>query len=317
MSEFGLTIVGAGSSSSTPMLKCLLSNHPCPQCQEASELGYASPNHRLNPSMLLQVQTGGVTRNLFVDPGKTFRESAIKVLRPLRVQSLDAVIITHDHADACWGVDDLREFGRPGQPLDVYCDDRTMASMQRVYPYLFPLPDAQIRTTFVANIRWVPLPDFFDFYGVSVRRVPVFHGTAYENNGFIFENQSRKALYIGDISDVPESSKSLLQEEFDVAVVDMLSETPYPTHFSKDEAIRFASTLKAKSIRFVGMSHSLSFEEINTLLDNMLPNARLGRDGETLIQLAHATRQPQVWRARFHQKPSRTELRGQDGPSSD
>eukprot|EP00672_Neobodo_designis_P001319 CAMPEP_0174863740 /NCGR_PEP_ID=MMETSP1114-20130205/56856_1 /TAXON_ID=312471 /ORGANISM="Neobodo designis, Strain CCAP 1951/1" /LENGTH=270 /DNA_ID=CAMNT_0016098817 /DNA_START=26 /DNA_END=834 /DNA_ORIENTATION=+ len=268
MSRFSLTIVGAGSSSSTPMLKCLLSKSPCAQCADASANGFESPNHRLNPSALLQVvdESSTTLRNLYVDPGKTFRESAIKVLKPRGVRYLDAVIITHDHADACWGIDDLREFTRDGEALDVYCDSRTLVSMRRVYPYLFDREGGGSAKTFVARVNWCVMSDAFDFFGVTVRPVPVYHGEGYINNGIVFESGPQKALYLEDVSAIPDASAATVQDEFDVAVVDMLSTKPYPTHFSVDQAVHFATSLRAKKIRFVGMSHSLPFLETNEML---------------------------------------------------
>ncbi|KAH9593476.1 Metallo-beta-lactamase [Trypanosoma melophagium] len=177
-------IVGAGASTSTPSLSCIASGTPCPTCTEALTYHPNSNrnsnnnrsdgneavsninkmrNHRLNPCFLLQLRhpTDGTIHNILIDCGKTFRESAIKVLPTFGVSDLTAVMLTHDHADAAFGLDDLREFNRPDTPLDVFADERTLQSMQRVYPYLFPKDGSAVvgawrrnKTGFIAAIKW-------------------------------------------------------------------------------------------------------------------------------------------------------------------
>ena len=63
----------------------------------------------------------------------------------------------------------------------------------------------------------------------------------------------------------------------------MLSVAEYPTHFSVDQALAFAKTLNSKNVRFVGMSHSLGFEETNAYIAKHLQNARLATEGESVL----------------------------------
>ncbi|PWV12259.1 hypothetical protein C3747_53g133 [Trypanosoma cruzi] len=133
-------IVGSGSSAATPMLSCITGASPCSTCTEALKDPQNSKNHRLNVSFLIQLRhpADSSLHNVLIDCGKTFRESAMKVFPAVGVSDLSAVLLTHDHADAIFGIDELREFNRPDIPLDVYADERTDSSIRRVYPYLFP-----------------------------------------------------------------------------------------------------------------------------------------------------------------------------------
>ena len=47
--------------------------------------------------------------NILIDLGKTFRDAVITVLLPLHVRLVDAILLTHDHADAMGGLDDVRD----------------------------------------------------------------------------------------------------------------------------------------------------------------------------------------------------------------
>lgn len=100
------------------------------------------PNSRLNPCLLIQLchPHDKSIHNILIDCGKTFRQAALKTFPAFGVRDLSAVLLTHDHADACFGIDDLREFVRndTDNGLDIFADTRTTSSMQRAFGYLFP-----------------------------------------------------------------------------------------------------------------------------------------------------------------------------------
>jgi len=89
-------------------------------------------------------------RHILIDCGKTFNQNALRYFPYYGVPTLDAVIITHDHADALMGLDDLRGVQKtsppkPGQafrttsaPIEIYSNPRTHARMKAIFPYLFP-----------------------------------------------------------------------------------------------------------------------------------------------------------------------------------
>lgn len=136
-------IVGSGSSSSTPSMSCALSGTTCATCLAALSDPKGNPNSRANPSMLVQLRhpVDATIHNVLIDCGKTFREAALRVFPRYGVADLSAVILTHEHADACFGLDDLREFNRQDDAtgaLDVFADRATMLSCHRSFGYLFP-----------------------------------------------------------------------------------------------------------------------------------------------------------------------------------
>jgi phosphoribosyl 1,2-cyclic phosphodiesterase len=101
-------------------------------------------NYRCNPSILIQYQHNTSREyNIIIDTGKTFRESILRWFPINRVRSVDAVLLTHGHADAIFGLDDIRSV----QPLDsntpmpVYLSKECEAVVRKVFFYLFPSPD--------------------------------------------------------------------------------------------------------------------------------------------------------------------------------
>ncbi|ESL11697.1 hypothetical protein TRSC58_00546 [Trypanosoma rangeli SC58] len=230
-------ILGSGSSGATPALGCIASPTPCSNCVEAYRDPRGSKNHRLNVSFLIQLRhpVDGSLHNVLIDCGKTFREAALKVFPAVGVAELSAVLLTHDHADAAFGLDDLREFNRPDRALDIFADERTVVSMQRVYPYLFPKDGPlavggrrQEKTGFVASLAchvFQPLKKvLLNFLGSntppagsddlvmgswSVVPIAVPHGGNYLANAFLMPmhvsgERPRLLLYLSDMSALEE-----------------------------------------------------------------------------------------------------------------
>lgn len=65
--------------------------------------------------------------------------SAITILPHYGIRELDGVILTHGHADACYGLDDLRGWtlGSSIQShINVYLSSEAMEVVTRTFPYL-------------------------------------------------------------------------------------------------------------------------------------------------------------------------------------
>lgn len=81
----------------------------------------------------------GRIRNILIDCGKSFYESSTQWYATYGLRTLDAVILTHDHADAVMGLDDLRQWTLGGiiqSHVDIYLSQRTMNVVSSVFPYL-------------------------------------------------------------------------------------------------------------------------------------------------------------------------------------
>ena len=117
----GLIFTGTGCSSGLPLTGCTLGQEwapkDCHACRPALRHGQADPNWRGNVSALLRFKdAAGRLRLVQIDCGKTFREiTAMRVYRQHGVKAIDALLLTHDHADALGGLDELRSL----QPYDA------------------------------------------------------------------------------------------------------------------------------------------------------------------------------------------------------
>ena len=94
-------ILGAGNSTGVPWLQCVI--NPAVQCKICKNCldDPHTKNIRNNPCALIRyAHPDGRTRNILIDCGKTFRDCVMKSFQKFGVQTIDAILITHAHADA-------------------------------------------------------------------------------------------------------------------------------------------------------------------------------------------------------------------------
>jgi hypothetical protein len=124
--SFDLTFLGTGVSHSIPKLDHALNPASCAVCSDAMANGLLSKNRRNNVSACIRFfhppSDGGGTHSpiasAIIDVGKTFRDSVLSWISRLNVTQLDSVLISHKHADAIGGLDDLRDM----QSMQVFVD---------------------------------------------------------------------------------------------------------------------------------------------------------------------------------------------------
>ncbi|CDF40837.1 unnamed protein product [Chondrus crispus] len=144
-------VIGSGVSTAIPRISCVMRPKPgdaCKTCHDAVN-NPSGPNRRGNVSAL--VRLGG--KNILIDCGKTTRDAAITHFPKNGVRNVDAVVLTHGHADAILGLDDSRDIQHgstkkelpngetqwiPPNPMQIFLNEETMRVCQTVFPYLVP-----------------------------------------------------------------------------------------------------------------------------------------------------------------------------------
>jgi phosphoribosyl 1,2-cyclic phosphodiesterase len=146
MREF--IFLGTGTSGSVPNVSCITKQPKanCKVCVLASTLepegDQWNKNRRFNTSGIYRyTHSDGRVRNVLVDCGKTFYPSSLHWFPRFDISSIDAVILTHGHADAMMGLDDLRQWtwtGAGNQPktIPIYLNQETMDVVSSVFPYI-------------------------------------------------------------------------------------------------------------------------------------------------------------------------------------
>src|SRR5579871_3469368 len=115
-----ITVLGSGTSAGVPTVGCC-----CDVCRSADPR-----DNRLRPSILIQYDG----RVVLVDTTPDFRTQALRA----RIERIDAILLTHSHADHILGLDDVRPYNyRQRAAIPVYAMEDTLRAIQRVFPYAF------------------------------------------------------------------------------------------------------------------------------------------------------------------------------------
>lgn len=221
-------------------------------------------NQRYRASILLEWDG----RRVVVDTGPEFRLQVLRAGLP----ALDAVLMTHEHADHIFGLDDVRFFSaRAGAPLPVFAEARTGEAIRQAFPYVFN--GAEVPGSFRPSIALRTVEGAFDLFGRRVEPVRVMHGalpiTAYRLGDF---------AYATDVSAMPPESEDALMG-LDTLVLGALRHRPHPTHYTLEQALAEIERLAPRRAFLTHIGHELDHEETTALLP---PNVALAYDGLTI-----------------------------------
>lgn len=254
-----LTFLGSGTSAGVPMIGC-----DCPVCQSNDPR-----DRRTRPSVLLRYpdptlvdeafhanfnpEQRGV-RQVLIDASPDLRQQAMR----LNLSRLDAVVLTHAHADHIFGLDDLRRFNAVMKaPIDLYAEPDVHETLQRMFRYIFK-PHTNVNQSFVAHLSAaaVEVDRPFDLFGATWTPLRLMHGRL-PILGFRVDVADASLAYCTDVSTVPPESMHQLKN-LDVLVIDALRYRHHPTHMSIEQATQVVEQLQPKRAFFTHLAHDVS-----------------------------------------------------------
>src|SRR6266404_4535144 len=249
-----VTVLGSGTSMGVPSLAC-----NCRVCTSKDP-----HDNRLRPSLLLS-RNG---QNVVIDTTPDFRQQALRA----GLDRLDAILLTHAHADHILGFDDIRPFNiRQKSSLPVYSTEETFRVLRRAFAYVFD--DAPTLST-IPSVDLHVVDGPFELVGTPIIPVTLLHGDL-EVLGFRFG----RAAYLTDFSALPESSAALLTN-LDDLIIDALRDIPHPMHQTVEQALALVERLKPRRAWFTHIAHDLPHAETNDRLRKLgLRHVQLAYDG--------------------------------------
>ena len=248
--SLSLTILGCGSSAGVPRV--------------AQGWGACDPNkprNRRRRCSVLVTREGpkGRTQTL-VDTSPDLREQLIDA----HVAHLDAVLISHEHADHTHGMDDLRPiYMAMRRRLDIYVDATTSAALRRKFGYIFETPPGSSYPPMAEERRIrAGEPIAITGAGGPIEATPfeLDHGEIHAL-GFRFGGLA----YTPDLNGVPEASRPWL-EGLDVWIVDALRYAPHPSHWSLDEALAGIEQMRPRRAVVTNLHIDLDYEALRRRL---------------------------------------------------
>jgi phosphoribosyl 1,2-cyclic phosphate phosphodiesterase len=236
-----ITFLGTGTSNGIPVIGC-----DCRVCRSTD------PRDRRGRTSAL-VRFG--ERAILIDAATELRSQALAN----NIRRVDAVLITHAHADHIGGLDDVRRFNELQQRrIPIYADpdtanvlrDRFAYTFTEVFPFYGGKPDLDL----------YDVVGPFALFGHEVIPIPVMHGRL-PILGYRFGDLA----YVTDAKEIPDSSRALLRD-LDVLVLNGLRARPHATHLGFFEAVEIIEELRPRRAYLTHLSHETSHLEAESML---------------------------------------------------
>lgn len=259
--SLSFTILGCGSSGGVPRV--------------GQGWGACDPknpkNRRRRCSILVErIAQDGARTQVLVDMSPDLREQ----LLGLGVSRLDAILLTHSHADHIHGIDDIRPLViMAHRKIDLYMDAPTSAIVRSGFGYIFETPPGSQYPPLLNEHRIGPTYNIMiNGPGGVVDALPfeLDHGEI-DALGFRFGN----VAYSPDLNGIPAESLGYL-EGLDLWIVDALRYTPHPSHFSLPETLGWIAKLRPKRAILTNLHTDLDFARLQSELP---PNVEPAYDG--------------------------------------
>ncbi|XVE88712.1 hypothetical protein DITRI_Ditri19aG0090900 [Diplodiscus trichospermus] len=273
-----IIFIETGTSEGIPRVSCV----PDPTfydswfshvCTKAAQPGNKS--QRLNTRILIRYTKPSGRCNILIDVGKFFYHSALRWFPEFG--AIDAVIITHSHAGAIGGLDDLRDWTNNVQPnIPIYVAKRDFDVQNPVLPCstcelefssATCIPEAgkkDLSSEFDCRkvnhaLETAPLRHSYQVSSgpylhvsphIVLRFIPllVWHGQGYLSLRFRFGN----ICCISDVREIPEETYHLL-EKCEILILDALRPGHSSTHFGLAMASEEVRRIKPKRTLLTGI----------------------------------------------------------------
>ncbi|WP_411820352.1 MBL fold metallo-hydrolase [Hyphococcus formosus] len=270
-----IIVLGSGSSGGVPRFG---------GADGSGDWGHCDPtdpkNRRTRCSILVQrehpefgYQPDKVT-SVLVDTSPDMRAQLLAA----RCARLDAVLFTHDHADQCHGIDDLRVFAiQMKKRIPVYIDQSTSGNLLNRFDYCFEQAPGSPYPPILDKIDMPICGDKVSIDGPSgpLEFIPFlqFHGSV-NSLGF----RVGDVAYSSDVVGLPEESFSIL-DGVNCWIVDALQRMPHKTHAHLDLTLDWLKRVGPKSGVLTNLHVTMDYR---SLLDELPPGIEPAFDGMVL-----------------------------------
>jgi len=249
-------ILGCGTSSGVPRI--------------GNDWGACDPaeprNRRLRSSIL--VDSG--EESLLVDCGPDLREQ----LNAANRGRVDRVIITHDHADHCHGIDDLRQVSQAiGRPLPFHARADVLDGLAARFRYAFAG-----NINYPAMLKRHALRDYLMLGEARLTFVDQPHG-AISSLGIRIDEDGKSLVYAIDFHALT-PDMAAMYDRADVWISDCLRVRPHPSHAHLDAVLGWARDLNVGQLLLTHLDNSMDYATLRASLPDWAAPAH---DGQEII----------------------------------
>jgi len=253
-----VTMLGCGSSIGVPSLS-----------SGWGECDPAEPRNR-RTRCSVAVETGAAT--ILVDASPDVREQLLAA----DIRRLDALLVTHVHADHTHGLDDLRPvYWKMGKQLPVYADATTHEDLARRFGYMFtrsPISPPHFRPPLIAH--QIEREGTIEVAGCTVDVMNQSHGGSGDSLGFVFDG---KFAYSTDVHAFTDAQLDQLKGYgLDLWIVDCLRFEPSSAHAHLAIALEWIREVRPKRAYLTHMNTEMDYR---TVLAQCPEGVAPGHDG--------------------------------------
>jgi phosphoribosyl 1,2-cyclic phosphate phosphodiesterase len=247
-----VTVLGCGASTGVPAI-----GPNWGQCDPTD------PRNRRRRVSLL-VEMGNVA--ILIDTSPDLREQLIDA----RVRRLDAVLMTHAHADHLHGIDDLRQLNRIMKAaISLWAEANTLAQIRHRFGYALeppPEPGQFYRPTLEAHEISGPF---------TVKGAPIVPFT--QNHGFSTTLGFRigAMAYSTDVTELDDAAFTAIAG-VELWIVDCMRRAPHPTHSHLSKTLGWIERVRPRRAILTHMDQSLDYR---TLAAELPEGVEPGQDG--------------------------------------
>ena len=234
-------VLGCGTSHGVPMIGCT-----CAVCTSSDP-----KNKRTRSGIVIQSSDSAV----LVDAPPELRLQLVRE----KISAIDAVVLTHSHADHIMGLDDVRRINElTRRPMPVYARPSVLADIRRVFDYAFVPPEQDAGG--LPSYELLDAGDRLQIGDMSIELFDVLHGRlpvlAVKVNWF---------AYLTDVSEIPAQAREKLKG-LQTLILDATRIAPHPSHLHLDQAVELAQALKPERTYLTHLAHDYDYESTNRRL---------------------------------------------------
>ncbi len=240
-----LTFLGTGTSFGIPQVGCA-----CAVCASTDPR-----DKRTRSGAVVQADDS----TILIDTPPELRLQLVSA----KINHVDAVLYTHEHADHTNGIDDLRIFSARGRrPLPVYGPPETLDRLRSGFRYIFDDEMRAFEGTSKPRLDIHPLePD----QGIRIAGMDVLPLAFQHGHLRVFGYRFTDLAYITDVKAVAEPELERLRG-VRVLVLNGLWWRPHPTHMSIAEAIATAQQIGAERTYLTHLTHETGHADLEAKL---------------------------------------------------
>ena len=247
-------ILGCGTSSGVPRIG-----------NDWGDCDPTEPRNRRTRSSILIDSDG---EHLLVDCGPDMRQQLLAA----GTANLAGVIVTHDHADHCHGIDDLRQIAHhTGAPVPLHARPETLQRLARRFAYAF-----EGTPLYPAVIEPKPLVETLTLGAATLTFTDQPHG-GITSLGIRVEEGGATLGYAIDFHDMTDAMRALYAG-VDVWICDCLRRKPHPTHAHLESVLGWAREMKVGQLLLTHLDKSMDYVTLAAELPDWAAPAHDGQE---------------------------------------